>query len=293
MVDFKALLAKVKETGEDMTKAQAFTEAEPYPEGTHRARFVGYIEIGKQKAKYQGKDKIENQVVLIFELSGPRIKPREDGQPNLMVLRAMNKSLSEKAGFFKVFQRLNYAGKATHIAELLGEGYLVKLHHRKYKANDGTERTAVEMRKKGEPYDIMAPRVEDVDTGEWKPISVEAPKAPIRCFLWDYADKAQWDSIFIEGTWEERKNDKGEVTKPARSKNVYQNSIKLATNFNGSPIHALLAAGGQAIDIPDAESGLDNDGPHDDDDATPSGSTAKPAAVPEGAAADDALAGVV
>lgn len=296
--DKAALLAKVKQTGEDMTKAQVFTEQEPYPEGKHPARFVGYIEIGKQAAKYNGKPKPggENQVILIFELLGARIKAREDGQPNLYVFRPMNKSLSDKAGFFKVFQRLNYSGTATHIAELLGGGYLLTLTHRKYKGNDGKERIAVDARKKGEPYDIGAPRYEVTNengpTGEWKPINVPAATAPERCFLWDYADADQWSSLFIEGEWPERKNEAGEVTHKAKSKNVYQNTIKLALNFSGSPVHALLAANGQPIDIPDAESGIEQDDSGADE---PSTEANKPATVttPVGEAADDALSGVV
>ncbi|GAB5100300.1 hypothetical protein YK56LOC_60170 [Caballeronia sp. HLA56] len=40
--------------------------------------------------------------------------------------------------------------------------------------------------------------------------------------MWDLANKALWDSIYIPGKYGERKNGKGEVTSPAKSKSVQQ-----------------------------------------------------------------------
>lgn len=294
--DKAALLAKVKETGENMTQAKSFEGGEPYPEGKHRARFVGYIEVGKQKAKYQGKDKIENQVVLIFELSGAKIKAREDGKPNLFTLPRMNKSLSDKAGFFKLFQRMNYQGKATHMAELLGEAYLIELFHRVVE-KDGQKRTYVDMKKKGEPIAVFPPRVDSVnaESGEITQVvlPVDAPKSSELLFLWDYADLDQWGSIFIDGVFEEKKDETGKVIKPARSKNIWQNAIRLAENFKGSPIYTALAAAGGSLDIPDAEAGRGDDEVPADDEETLKVAGQQPASTPTGTAADDALAGVV
>lgn len=258
MVDFSKVIAQAKAQGEDMTKAQAFGEGTPIsdmiPEGIHRGRFVTYVEIGKQKATYKGAPKIENQVIFGFEITGPRIKPREDGQPHIIELQPMNKSQSEKAKFFKLFNRLNHAGKATHVAELLGEAYRIEVFHRKGKGRDGKERIYLDLNKKGEVHAIYPTSVRDEETGEIKTVTVDPQKAPTRMFLWDFADMDQWNSIFIDGQWDEKKDEKtGEVTQPARSKNVLQNRIKIAENFPGSPIEVLLKAGGQAIDIPDAE----------------------------------------
>ena len=62
---------------------------------------------------------------------------------------------------------------------------------------------------------------------------------------------AQWASLFIEGAYPERKDDKGVVTAPAKSKNVFQDTIKRAVNFQGSPMHTLLLTSGQPLDLPD------------------------------------------
>jgi len=61
-----------------------------------------------------------------------------------------------------------------------------------------------------------------------------------------------WDSIFIDGHWEAKTNDKGEEISPPKSKNYFQNRIKSADNFAGSVIAELLFAGGTP-DVPEAE----------------------------------------
>lgn len=298
-IDKAALLAKVKASGEDQTKIEEFKDSGPVlVEGLHNARFVAYIEVGKHSAMYQGKPKKtpDDLVYLGFEFSGPKVVPREDGQPIVLFIKA-NKSFNSKSGFPKIMTRMNYAGKATHMAELLGEPYQIMISHSK-KTVDGKERTYVNMKKPGEPHDIRAPRYEVQDengpTGEFKIINVAPAKAPEMLFLWDFADMAQWQSIFIDGEYAERKDEKtGEVTKPAKSKNFYQSLIKSAKNFNGSPIHTLLVAGGVSLDIPDAEApghdGEDDDGAPDE---TATVGTKAPVDTPTGAAADDALSGV-
>jgi hypothetical protein len=60
----------------------------------------------------------------------------------------------------------------------------------------------------------------------------------------------QWGSLYIEGEYRERKDDKTGVVTPAKCKNTLQNKIKGAVNFIGSPIHTLLVAGGVALDLP-------------------------------------------
>lgn len=299
-IDFKKLGAEVAKTGVDMTKAtQGGGDYEPPAAGPVRLRFVAYVELGKQKTKSMGKDVVKERVQLVFELSGPKHPPREleDGTkvPHRVTITE-NLSLNEKANFYKLFQRLNYAGKATHIVQLLGNAYKATILHRTYKGRDGQDRIAVEL--KGDAgYTIEAPRFEKVDpetqepTGEFAVLKVDPPISELRCFLWAHADKEQWDSLFIEGAYEERKDDKGNVTAPARSKNVFQDTIKRAENFKGSPIYTILAAAGANLDIPDVD---DPEG-EEPEAAKPPSKPAKPAAkpVPEGDEADDELNGVV
>jgi hypothetical protein len=306
-IDYKALAAKAVASGVDMTKASkgGSDDYVPPAAGPTRVRFISYIEVGKHKESYLGKPKIENQAYLTFELSGPKHPPTvtESGEriPHRISFK-VSVSLNEKANFYKLFQKLNHAGKARHIAELLGEAYKATVVHRKY-AKKGEDKAApatwtgiaAELSIKGSGFTFEPARYELVDpetgpTGEFALLKVDPPISPIKCFLWDYADKEQWDSVFIDGEYPARTDEKtGVITAPAKSKNQFQNLIKLAENFKGSVIHGVLAAGGAVIDIPDAESGRDG---AEEADETAAVNDAAPA-VPTGAAADDALNGIV
>jgi hypothetical protein len=84
-----------------------------------------------------------------------------------------------------------------------------------------------------------------------------------------------WDSLFIDGEYPERKDEKtGAVISPAKSKNVIQNKIRSAKNWATSPLSAIVAAGGATPDLPDAETpdrvpGEDDEAPWTDAAADP------------------------
>ena len=251
-IDYKALGAKAAAEGADQTKSVVGGgDYTPPAAGPALVRLVGYVELGKQKGKFKGAEVIKEKVQLIFELVGKRHAVEEGQQPHRVTVEE-SYSLNEKANFFKLFQRLNYKQEAQHIVQLLGEGFKAELIHDKWTGTDGKERTDVTFKGPG-GYTLSPPRKEDEDseTG-WVDVAVPPAKSALRCFLWQQADLNQWASLFIEGEYPERKNDKGEVTAKARSKNVFQERIKRAVNFQGSPIHTLLVANGQSLDIPDA-----------------------------------------
>jgi hypothetical protein len=279
-----ALAAQAAANGVDMTKAQSGGgDYTPPAAGPCRLRFIGYVELGKHEKEFQGKKSFKEQVELTFEVSGPKHPPREvDGvkYPHIITIRE-TKSLSDKARFFKLVQLLNYAGKAKHVAELLGQPFRGEIIHRTYRKSDGSEGVAAELYNKAVgTYTISPARIEDPETGDYKALPVDPPISPVRCFLWDYADMDQWASIFIDGQYEERKDKDGKVTAPAKSKNVIQNKIKVAHNFAGSPIATLLAANGQPIDLPESERPGEEDEPPFDVDEKPqtSGTTPDPLA---------------
>lgn len=303
-MDFKALGAAAVAAGADQTKVVAGGgDYTPPAAGPCNLRFIAYIEVGKQKKKVQGKDKIQNEVHLGFELSGPKHQPTvlDDGtkKPHIIWLKE-NLSLNEKARFKKLFARMNYKGEAQHMVQMLGESFKGEVIHREWKGSDNKPRIEAELYNKAEgTFTIKAPRApifdeEGNETGEFRVVKVDAAITPLRAFIWEHADMDQWNSLFIDGEWPERKDDKGVVTAPAKSKNVIQNRIKAATNFNGSLIYTLLAANGQSLDLPDAErAGMEEeDGSEDDGDSAPKAPVTKPA-VPTGAAADDALSSIV
>jgi hypothetical protein len=269
---FAALAARAQADGVDMTKAKAGGGDDfPVPvEGPCRLRFVEYIEVGKHTDEYMGKPKIVERAYLTFEISGPKHPPvtLQDGTkvPHKVTFD-IGISANEKSHFFKLFNRLNYAGKFRHIVGLLGSAYKGTLIHRKY-AKRGEDKAkpetwtgvAVELFNKAtSSFTIEAPRYEVVTeegpTGDFAELKVDPPISPLRAFVWNYADKEMWDSIFIDGEYPERKDDKGVVTAPAKSKNKYQLEIKAANNFPGSPIAVILAGGDEPgkVDIPDAE----------------------------------------
>lgn len=250
MVDFKKLGAQAAAAGADQTKAQAGGgNYEPPAAGPGLARFVGYVECGKQKGTFKGAPVIKEKVMLIFELVGKRHATGEDDQPHRVTITE-SYSLNEKANFFKLFQRMNYKQEAQHIVQLLGEGFKVEVIHDKWTDRQGKERIDITFKGPG-GYTIAPPRKEDEDseTG-WVDVAVPAARSQIRCFLWEHADMEQWGSLFIDGEYPERKNDKGEVTAPAKSKNTLQHKVMAAVNFNGSPIHTLLLANGAKLDLP-------------------------------------------
>lgn len=267
MVDFTKLAQKAKESGLDQTKVQqGGGDYTPPQEGPCRLRFISYVELGQHMGEWQGKAKKNNKVVLQFEVSGPKHPPTvlDDGtKVPIVVTIKENLSQSDKARFFKLFTIMNHAGSAEHMVGLLGSPYKGRIVHRKYKNKSGEEKVAVELYDKTTgAWTIEPPRYEVVNpdehenpgpTGEYKALPVAPALTPMRAFVWQLADMEQWTSIFIDGEYPERKNDKGEVTAPAKSKNEWQNTIKSAVNFKGSPIHALLANAGEALDVPEAE----------------------------------------
>jgi hypothetical protein len=262
-IDYTKLGAAVAaENNIDMTKPQRGGSGDYVPPaaGRCRLRFVGYVELGRHEEKYMGQPKVADKVRLFFELSGKNHQPREfEGKkvPHVISFE-MTYSLNEKSNFFKLFQRMNYAGDAVHMVQLLGRAYLGEVVHRKYKRADGSEGVAAELQDKARGFLIEPPRVLDSETDTLVEVKVAEPLSPIKVFVWAKPDKLQWDSIFVDGEWEAVTDDSGKVIKPAKSKNVYQEKIRAALNFKGSPIHALLSgAGDDDLDIPEAQDGAD------------------------------------
>jgi len=272
--DISKAVAQAAKQGPDMTKATKGGSGgyTPPAEGVARARFIGYIEGGKQKHEWEGKVSYKEKVRLIFELSGPKHQPREgDGGekfPHRITIEE-NLSLNEKAHFFKIFRSMNYDGDATHIAQLLGKDFLITIRHQKAKKSGNIFATAKDA---AGQYTIRSPYYEDPNTGETHRISADPQISETRCFLWDFASKEMWDSLYIEGEYEAIKDEKtGEVVRPAKSKNVFQDWIRQANNFEGSPIHEILQG---EVDLPEEDKVADpkpadedsGPAPADDDD---------------------------
>lgn len=285
-VDIKKLAAKAKKTGRDFTKTkEGGGDYQPPAAGPCNLRFVGYFELGLQKKTFKGTEKRVKQVQLVFELSGKNypVKELDDGT-KLPVRMTITETDSDnvKATINKIFKKMNYDGKATHFVELLGNAYRGRVFHTE-KDTDGGGKVVYANLRNEDGYVITPPVVEQVDDDgnvTTKPIKVAEPVTELKCFLWDNPDMEQWASIYIDGEYEAVKDEKtGKVVKPARSKNVIQNKIRAALNWEGSPMQLLLEDG--ELDTDDTE-GNEADGDeqeHDesDDDTPPPSKAAKAA----------------
>lgn len=225
----------------NMNEAQAGGGDRRMPEaGLARLRFISYIEVGNHHdARY---DKNKDEVILQFELSGPKHEPFEVNGKKIPFIITIREGLylNEKANFYKLFRRMNHEGTATHMAQLLGKEFLGTVVLRDNGKTGKEKRVYANLRDDG-GYTIRPPFVEDVETGETRKVPVQEALTPLKCFIFDYATKEMWDSIFIDGQWDPKTDSEGNIIEEGRSKNIYQDQIKAAQNFEGSVIQGLLS----------------------------------------------------
>lgn len=232
-MNIDSLIGAVQSKGVD--QSQVKKGAELPAAGTARARLVGYFELGKHAGEYKGQPKTNNKVQLVFELSGKNHAPRQsDNGPIPQRLSVnLNLSQSENSQYFKAFARMR-GPDTKHMVQLLGEraAFLVDIVHVK---KDDRTYANIDMEK------IRPAYLEQLDeAGEVvkTPIPVDSPLTEVKAFVWDFATPESWDAIYIPGEYEERRDDNGKVTAPARSKNVIQERIRAAINFDSLPCHA-------------------------------------------------------
>lgn len=260
MVDIAKLQKLAAEKGENQTEAQTGGGGtfELPAEGTGGVRLISYIEVGKHTKQFKGdKPKEVEQVILEFELVGKRwpSSNEETGREKPFVIRITeNKSLNEKANFFKLFSRLNYDGTAKHFCELVGREFKATVVHST--SGEGAEKKTYANLRDDSGYTIVPP-FSDVDDGEGnierKRIKFPEAVSPLKIFLWDFADKEQWDSIFIDGTYGEQKDKEGNVIEGSgKSKNWIQALIRAAKNFKGSPIEGVVG-GADELELGETE----------------------------------------
>jgi hypothetical protein len=282
--DIQAAVAQAAAEGPNMNESQGGGdfERELPVAGMTRLRLISYIELGKHAKTFAGEEKLKNLVYLEFELSGPKHPPKEiDGKvyPQTISMTE-NLSLSEKANFYKLFRRLNHTGDKKHFAEFLGASAFIGTVYHNSTGEGDTKKTYANLWDKTNGNSIRPPYVDDPETGESRLVQVDPAISKLRLFLWEFASKEMWDSLFIDGRWDDKKDDKGVVIKEGTSKNYFQNQIKKAANFQGSPIAEILFAGGEEPDLPESEA------PERTDDAKQAGVEKDAGAANDGADAD-------
>ena len=277
-IDFKALAQRAKETGPDLTKAQSGGgDYVPPVEGATRLRFVGYIEQGIHTSVWQGNAKVKPRAHFIFELSGPKHPPREHEGKKYPQLISFDEVVGrhEKNGYMKLFAKMSVdTPGATNFVELLGNAYRGTVSHSKSK--DG-KKTYANL-KSDSVYNINSTSYEDPDSGELRKVKVDEAITPLKVFLWDYADLAQWDALFIDGKYDD-----------GGSKNKFQEKIKAAENIVGSPIFEALVEANREEELTPAPKGTgpaEDEQPDEDAPAKPE-APAKAAPVKNALAEDD------
>lgn len=236
---FASVIASAAET-EDQTKAVS-AERRVIPAGMAMARLIEYVELGPQPQSFNGQPKPDcEEVRVAFELFGGNGKysyTNADGETvNDVISWRGAKRLNPKSQFFKMMKKMVYGRDGiTHMAQMLGEAFLLEVKHRTSE-KDGKETVYANIFVDSE-CNILAPVQNDVLTGETKALPVPEPTRQFRCFIWKSPTPECWDSIFIDGSRTVKDGDK-EVEK---SNNWMQEMLLSSPAFAGSALEAMLA----------------------------------------------------
>lgn len=253
----QTLVAEAVEAGllKDMTQVTK-GGARLLPQGYALGRLVEYVELGAQPQEYNNVPKAPApEMRLAFALWGEGYQD-EDGSPYIIRLYDMAIGTNEKSKSYKLFKKLNYKGTAISFAQLLGEGYLVKIVHTTPKKVGDQPKSVVDLDGFLRPFDPVTNQPYAIPT---------AHEDMFKLFLWERPNKECWDSLFIEGTNQQT----------GKSKNFIQNKCLSAKNFPGSPLEAML----MGLGMPTLAADCDNpdDAAHTDEPAQEAPSAAVPA----------------
>lgn len=222
-----ALANQAAETADNMNEAVKGGGGRLLPEGYAFGRLIEYVELGNHPQEFGGVAKEPAmEVQLAFALWGQGYQ-NEDGTPYIIRPWRFAISRNEKAKAFKLFKLLNWKNTAKTFAQLLSETYLVKIVNQAKSKTDSTLVSRVDLNGFLPPLDPVtrAPyAIQDVSPGDY------------RMFLWDHPNKTCWDSLYVEGKFDD-----------GVSKNRTQEYILSALNFAGSPLELLLAGSGLAL----------------------------------------------
>lgn len=265
MVDISKLGQMVIDKGLDQSEVTAGGgfEFEVPAAGMVFVRLVEYVELGKQSKTFKdpksGKETTSDKdmVRLGFELRSknhPATNEETKRDKPLMIRETMALSMNEKATFYKLFLKMRQATgvlDAKHMVQLMDKPMKATIYHNQGKG-ENAGKTYANLKQDG-VYSFVRPvLINETDEGVIEtPVNVPPALNPQRVLIWDLADKEQWDSLFIDGKWDDRVNDKGE-TVPGKTKNWIQEGLKTAKNWKGSPA-SLVAGGADELDVGEAE----------------------------------------
>lgn len=262
-----SMIEQIAEQGPD--QSQAKKGPDKLPEGNAFFRIFAYLEYGKQAIEFKGEHKESQRMRIGLEVSGknyPPIQTDNGPQPRILWLREMTLSQDDRSGSYKLFQQLRKGSDAKHFAQLLGNraAFMGEIKH----SEDGKYANVV--------MDTLRPAYseavnEDGDVVR-TPIKVQELRTKEMLFVWQFANPAMWDSIYVEGEFKAKLDAEGNITRPAESRNVHQNRILGALNFDTLPCAeyakgSVSRAAQEAVDsevggtdkVPDLHEALDAD----------------------------------
>lgn len=228
------------------------------PKGTALVRLCSYIEFGSHIQTFAGQAKPAAPIFKLGFMIVGGVGLKEDGTPEKYVLEEgkfpmistfdTTMSLHEKAKAVKYFNALNRVGnKATHFVQKIQEQclYALPIGHKIATGGRNAGKTVQDI-------DFAALQVAlDQETGLPR-TAPELKEEHIQVFLWNQPSEAMWNSIYIEGEWDEVKDEKtGEVKYPKRSKNFLQEKCLAAVDFEGSALQVLLSELGTEYTMPE------------------------------------------
>lgn len=211
----------------DMTEESTGGGGGLMPEGFAMARMVTYIELGLQPQEFGGKAKAPApEVILGFKLFGG---PDNCYDGRFISTFGIALGNNTKSNAKITFDRMNWQGDMRHFAQGLGRGFLLPIT---VHTNETTKKQSNRINLKG-----ILPPIDPVSKGAY-PIP-EVTAEDLKYFFFDRPTKETWDSLFVEGTFDD-----------GGSKNKHQEKILTALNFPGSALEQLLSG----VVLPDVSS---------------------------------------
>jgi len=205
-------------------------------EGMALLRLRDYIELGRHEAK-NPQHKPSLKVMLTFELSHPKHMIEIDGKkvPSTITVR-VNKTYSDKGKYIPLFNAMNrcFGKQYNHFVEMINKPMIAEIYHNK--SEDG-KTTYANLDIDGSWSFKEAAQI-DAITETKTPVPVPELDGIPKVFLWEADGMSDedilemWESIYIEGT---RTNEKNEEV----SKNWIQESVMENIEWEGSTVQAL------------------------------------------------------
>ena len=253
------------EVGEELSMDVQELKRELPAKGPTRLRAIKYIELGthqKPEGKF-GKKPPSKQLIIGFELSGPKHKPREfDGKKEPITIDLyFNNVRTEKAaltGFWNLiksaYPALRHPSQCVSSTPSRCSAFLSTVTH--YPRGDEDKNNEAAWTGWGikgpSGYELKPPVRYDEDDNPVA-VAVETPISKPMVFMWEtpsISDNmllAMWDSLYIDGSFTFTKDGKETTV----SRNKYQDKIRSALDFKGSRLETLLKQlEGTAIELP-------------------------------------------